>query len=69
MAYFRVANPQLTENDDFIDIFFNFANTYTEDSIRDGILKARKKWKDRKDKDTMRSLGYSEEDIFYMGVK
>jgi len=57
------------ENDDFIDIFFNFANTYTEDSVRDGILKHRKKWKERKDKDTMRSLGYSEEDIFNMGVK
>jgi len=71
MAYFRECPAELLKNEDFIDIFFNFANTYTEDSIRLGIIQKQEKAEKEKskNKDYFRGLGYSEEDIFFMGVE
>jgi hypothetical protein len=45
----------------FIDIFFNFANTYTEESVLYSEVKRRKELTPRAD--MFRDLGYSEEQI------
>ena len=39
MVYFRTLPVPLNEiDDDFLELFFNFANTYTESSILTGFL-------------------------------
>lgn len=69
MAYFRQCPADLMDNNDFIDIFFNFANTYTEDSVRTGFLKVKKDENGIENIETMRKLGYTEKDISKMLLK
>ena len=43
MVYFRELPESLNEySEDALDFFFEFANTYTEDSILHGFLKQKK---------------------------
>jgi hypothetical protein len=47
----------------FIDIFFNFANTYTEESVLYSEIKRRKEKKSAPGAGMFRRLGYTEEQI------
>jgi hypothetical protein len=47
----------------FIDIFFNFANTYTEESVLYSEVKKRKAKESTPSADMFRRLGYTEEQI------
>jgi hypothetical protein len=49
--------------DDFLDIFFEFANTYTVESVRHGFQEGRKERESAPEADVFREMGYSEEDI------
>lgn len=69
MAYFRACPQEIRNNTDFEDIFFEFANSYTEESVRNAYQKMKKEEESKKDKDFFRSLGYSEEDIANMKLK
>lgn len=69
MAYFRECPARLKENSDFEDIFFEFANTYTEESVRNAYQKMKQNEENKKDKDFFRNLGYSEEEISNMNLK
>jgi hypothetical protein len=50
----------------FIDIFFNFANTYTEESVLYSEVKKRKERELTPSADMFRRLGYSEKQIANM---
>jgi hypothetical protein len=47
----------------FIDVFFNFANTYTEESVLHWELKRRKEKESAPSAGMFRRLGYPEEQI------
>lgn len=49
--------------DEYLQILFNFANAYTVESIRNGVLKSKDSDKDKATPDQLRMLGYSEKDI------
>lgn len=62
MVYFRVLPLPLNEiDDDFLDLFFNFANTFTEDSVLQGFIKAQNEKEVEVSDDVLRELGYSDE--------
>jgi hypothetical protein len=64
MVYFRELPVPLKELDPgFVEIFFDFANTYTEKSVLEWYIKQRKTTPDA---DKFRRLGYTEEDIANM---
>ncbi|GHT84350.1 hypothetical protein FACS1894137_07270 [Spirochaetia bacterium] len=64
MVYFRELPAPLKELDPvFIDIFFNFANTYTEESVLYAEVKRRKDKDSAPNADMFRELGYTEEQI------
>jgi hypothetical protein len=64
MVYFRKLPAPITELDPaFIDIFFNFANTYTEESVLYSEVKRRKKRESTPGAGMFRRLGYTEEQI------
>ena len=70
MAYFRELPEPLKEtNPDFLEIFFKFANTFTEKSILNGFTKQREKTESGPDARRMKSLGYSDEDIANMELR
>jgi hypothetical protein len=50
----------------FVDIFFNFANTYTEESVLYSEVKRRKEKESIPGADMFRRLGYTEEQIASM---
>jgi hypothetical protein len=50
----------------FIDIFFNFANTYTEESVLYAEMKKRKEKESAPGAGMLRRLGYTEEQIANM---
>jgi hypothetical protein len=52
----------------FIDIFFNFANTYTEDSVLHSEVKRRKNRETAPTEERFRKMGYSEEEIANMDL-
>ncbi len=65
MVYFRELSLPINEiDDDFMELFYKFANTYTEESILTGFIK------DEKEKEIhdeqLKDLGYSDEDILNM---
>ena len=62
MVYFRVLPRPLNEiDDDFLDLFFNFANTFTEDSVLQGFIKEQNEKERAISDDVLRELGYSDE--------
>lgn len=70
IMYFRELSCQLSDVDDwFIEYFFKFATTYTEDSILQARVKERVKKDKKMSQDQMRDLGYTEEDIAKMDLK
>ncbi|GHU10565.1 hypothetical protein FACS1894151_10030 [Spirochaetia bacterium] len=67
MVYFRELPAPLNELDPaFLDIFFNFANTYTEESVLHAEVKRRKERESAPSAEMFRELGYSEEQIANM---
>ena len=67
MVYFRELPQPLGEIDgDFAELFFKFANTYTEESILRGYMKEEADRQKKISADDLRELGYSEEDILEM---
>lgn len=70
MVYFRQLPLPLKEVDDwFISLFFNFATTFTEDSVLQAKCKEREKEKNTTSVETLRSIGYTDEDILIMGAQ
>lgn len=67
MVYFRELPVKLNDiDDDFIELFFRFANTFTEESILNGYLNGElEKGKEICD-DELKDLGYTDEDILNM---
>lgn len=49
--------------DEYIQILFNFANAYTLESIRNGVIKSKEPEKNKATPEQLRMLGYSEKDI------
>jgi hypothetical protein len=49
-------------DEDFLDIFFRFANTYTEDSILHGYIDEESKKLKAVDDDVLAELGYNDRD-------
>jgi len=71
MVYLRELPVPLAEADpDFIDVFYNFANTYTEKSVLFAEVERRKEKENDADltADTFREMGYSEEEIAEMDL-
>jgi len=69
MVYLRELPVPLREIDpDFLDIFFNFANTYTEESILYAEVKRRKEAESALTADMFRDMGYSEKEITEMDL-
>ncbi len=63
MVYFRELPLPINELDeDFLDIFFRFANTYTEDSILHGYIDEESKKLKAVDDDVLAELGYNDRD-------
>ncbi|MDR2701083.1 MAG: hypothetical protein LBB72_01470 [Spirochaetaceae bacterium] len=52
-----------------MDIFFEFANTFTEESVLYAEIKQRKEKAKEPTSDVMRSIGYSEADIAGMDIE
>jgi hypothetical protein len=69
MVYFRELPVPLQDIDPaFIDIFFNFATTYTEESVLYSEIKRREKPKTSMTADEFREMGYSEKMIAEMDL-
>jgi hypothetical protein len=69
MVYFRALPVPLRELDhDLLEIFFNFANTYTEESVLKGYAKKRLEFGTAPAAEKLRGLGYSDEDIAGMDL-
>lgn len=68
MVYFRELSPQLKNDpgDDFLELFFKFANTFTEESILNGYLKDEMEKEKEIHDDELKDLGYTDEDILNM---
>lgn len=67
MVYFRELPVKLNDiDDDFIELFFRFANTFTEESILNGYLKDEMEKEKEIHDDELKDLGYSDEDILNM---
>jgi hypothetical protein len=52
----------------FIDVFFNFANTFTEESVLYSEVKRRKRNESAPNIDVFRDLGYTDEQIANMDI-
>ena len=64
MVYFRTLPVPLNEIDeDFLELFFNFANTYTENSILTGFLNDKQEQEKEASSEVLKELGYTDEDI------
>lgn len=67
MVYFRVLPKPLNDlDDDFIYFFFEFANTYTEDSILTHYCKQQADKEKEVSEEDLKELGYSDEDLLTM---
>lgn len=67
MVYFRELSLPINEiDDDFIDLFYKFANTFTEESILNGFLKDEAEKEKEIHDEELKDLGYSDEDILNM---
>jgi hypothetical protein len=70
MAYFRELPVPLKElNPEFLEIFFKFANIFTEKGIQISYAKQVGEAESRPTTDMMRRLGYSEEDLARMDLR
>lgn len=70
MMYLRELPCPLAEADDwFIAILFDFATTFTEDSVLHAKLKEREKEKSVTPAEALRNIGYTDEDILIMNAK
>lgn len=64
MVYFRTLPVPLNEiDDDFLELFFDFANTYTEDSILTGFLQDKQEQEKEASSEVLKELGYTDEDL------
>lgn len=67
MVYFRELPLPLNElDDDFMDFFFKFANTYTEESVLTGYIKDEKEKEKEVSDEDLKDLGYTDKDILDM---
>lgn len=67
MVFFKVLPVPLQDLDsDLIDFVFDFANTFTVESILEGCLKQKEEDKKKISKDDLAELGYSDEEILNM---
>ncbi len=67
MVYFRELPLPLNDvDDDLMELFFKFANTFTEDSILNGYLKDEMDKEKEIHDEELKDLGYSDEDILNM---
>jgi len=70
MVFLRELPVPIKEADPaFIDVFFNFANTYTEESVLYNMMKHRKEKETTPTADMFREMGYSEKDIAMMDIE
>ena len=60
--------PQPINNyyEDFFELLFKFANTFTEESVRHGFAEQNKKESADLSDEELKELGYTEEDLFNM---
>lgn len=64
MDYLKVCpDPQVINDSDFINIFYEFAMNYTTENLRKQYFENKKKELEKVTRDELRDLGYSEEDI------
>jgi len=69
VVYFREFPAPIKEIDpSFLEIIFNFANTYTEESVFNGYTKRIKEITSGPSADIMKKLGYSDEEIAGMDI-
>lgn len=62
--YFRELPVKLKEiDDDYLDFFFKFANTYTETSVLTGFIKDEEKREKEISEDALKDLGYDDKDF------
>jgi hypothetical protein len=54
---------------DFLEIFFNFANTFTEESVLQGYAEKAKEAGSGPSADIMRRMGYTEAEIANMDLR
>lgn len=67
MVYFRELPLPLNKIDnDFMELFYRFANTFTEESVLHGYLKEEAKAQEELKDNDLRELGYTDEDILNM---
>lgn len=67
MVYFRELPLPLNEvDDDLLELFYKFANTFTEGSILDGYIRDEMAKEKEIDDADLKDLGYSDEDILNM---
>jgi len=70
MAYFRELPVPLKKLDpEFLEIFFKFANIFTEKGVQAGYAKQVEEAESRPTAEMMRRLGYTEEDIAKMELR
>ena len=70
MVYFRELPVPLNEVDEnLLEIMFNYANTFTEDSVLQGYTKRIKEAESEPTADIMKGLGYSDEEVAGMDIK
>ena len=70
MVYFRELPVPLKEiSPDFLEIFFKFANTFTEKSILNGFTKQREEIESKPTVQRMKRAGYSDEEIANMDLR
>jgi len=69
MVYFRELPAPIQELDPaFVDVFYEFANTFSEESILYAEIKGREEKKKEPSIDMLKDLGYSEEDMAGMNL-
>ncbi len=67
MVYLKALPFPLNKaDDDFLEVFFKFANTYTEESVLLSFNKVEAEQAKKVSADDLRELGYSDEDIICM---
>ena len=70
MVYFRELPAPIQDLDPvFIDVFYDFANAFSEEAIRYAEMKHRKKRETEPASDIFRNLGYGEKDIAEMDIE
>lgn len=67
MVYFRELPLRLDDaDDDLLELFFKFANTFTEESILNGYIRDEREKEKEIHEEELKDLGYSDEDILNM---